>query len=251
MPSLPVSCFDLPHTLYCGQLFRVRQVGDWHYVTASDKLFRVRQRDDILDFDGADKAFLTHFLALDLPLPRILKAISRDPVTRAAVRRYQGLRLVRQNPWECLVSFLCSSASNIPKITRNVNALAATFGHELRLGDVKSHSFPPPGSLGNERELRALGLGFRAEFVAEANRRVTDGYLASLRRLPYAEAKRELMQLHGVGEKVADCVLLFSLGFWEAFPVDRWVRRVMSEAYFRGRKVSDAQIRAFAAHRFG
>ena len=158
------------------------------------------------------------------------QAFADDPCIGPAVRGYAGLRLLRQDPWECLVSFICSSTSNVPRIKLNVGAVAAAIGRRIGPSDA-DFEFPTPlavAELGEQR-LRDLGLGFRAKYLAIAAELVAGGDLdlMALRRQSYGDAKERLMGIHGVGEKIADCVLAFSLDKPEAFPVDRWTRRAL------------------------
>ena len=148
-------------------------------------------------------------------------------------------------------SFLTSIASNIPRITRNVEDMARTYGRKISFGDRVRHTFPRPGELGDEAGLRALKIGFRARYLSQAARLARDGRLEGIRRLALDDARAALMELPGVAEKVADCVLLFAYGRLAAFPVDTWIRKVMTRLYFKGKRVPDGDIRAFAADRWG
>ncbi|MBI4555025.1 MAG: DNA-3-methyladenine glycosylase 2 family protein [Planctomycetes bacterium] len=239
----------------CGQLFRYRRVGDWYYVHSGDKFFKIRQGEDRLEFSGTDKDFIRHFFSLDVPMEDVLSEIPLDRHTRRAFRLYYGLRIIRQEPWECLLSYLCSIASNIPKIQRCLDGLARTFGEEVCLDEVKGYSLPGPNQMAGARcnvpLLKGLGLGFRSRYIYEVSQRVDNAYLESLRDLSYLEAKKKLMELPGVGEKVADCVLLFSLDFVGAFPVDRWIDRAIRTFYFKGKKVSPREVQSFVSNYFG
>ena len=156
------------------------------------------------------------------------------------VQQYRGLRLLRLDPWECFVAFICSANSNIPKIHQNMESMAKSFGEPLSIDGQVRCSFPSPAKLAEvgEQPLRDLGLGFRAKYVAAGSRMVADGDLDldELVKTPYAEAKECLMTVPGIGPKVADCILLHSLDKLEAFPIDVWVRRALSEWYFPGMK---------------
>lgn len=247
-------CFSLRHTLDSGQLFRWRPDGAGFVVAAGDRAWRIEQRGDRLRVRGAragDEARLRRFFALDVDLDAVLERLRAAGVPGDILSHWRGLRIVRQAPWECLVAFTCSSATNIPRIGRMMDALCRRWGRPLRVGDRTVHAFPPPGALGDERALREAGVGFRARYLDAINRSVDEIGLARLARLTYEDAKARLMALPGVGEKVADCVLLFAAGRGEAFPVDTWVRRCMRELFFDGRPVSDRAIREHARARFG
>ncbi len=249
--SIIVKDFNLTHTLACGQFFRYKSVDGWYYIHSGNEFFRVRQRENYLEFSGADRDFIEHFFSLDVDLKSTLAAIPHDAYICEAFSLYHGLRLIRQDPWECLLSYLCSIASNIPKIQRCLDGLAMTYGKEVGLGEVKGHSLPVPNRLDGKKILREIGLGFRSQYIYETSRVVDYPFLESLKTMPYGEAKRRLMELPGVGDKVADCVLLFSLDFMEAFPVDRWIERAMRAFYFNGKKTSPKRIQSFAMDYFG
>src|SRR3989338_238462 len=243
--------FSLRHTLECGQFFRVRLVDGWYFINSRDTFFKIRQTGDILEYKGADDKYIKYLFSLDVPLDEILSSIIRDKHIEKAVRLYRGLRIIRQDPWECLISYICSSASNIPRIRTCMEGVAERFGEKIVLDGIESKTFPGPHIKLQKKALDEIGLGFRARYVQEASQRINDPYLDALRELVYDDAKQLLMQNLGVGDKVADCVLLFSLGFTEAFPVDRWIKRVMQEVYFRDRPTPNKVIHGFAREYFG
>lgn len=251
MPKILVKDFNLESTLLCGQLFRVSRMGDWYYVAARDRVFRVRQSSRHLEFQGIDQKFLAHYFALDEPYTTILKQINKDTHIDRAIRRYHGLRIVRQDPWECLISFLCSSAANIPKIKLNLEILAQFFGKSIEMNGFKWYSFPDPGALNDFERILLAKTGFRAKYIKAANDSVSEAFLLSLKKLPYFEAKKALKQIHGVGDKIADCILLFSLGFTEAFPIDTWMKKVLQKLYFKNQQVSNQRLQDFGMKYFG
>ncbi|MBF8266769.1 MAG: nth [Dehalococcoidia bacterium] len=259
---LPISQpLDLAATLESGQAFRWRRQGEWHYGVVGENLVALKQGLSHLEVRSSPSSPehmetpLRNYLRLDDDLEAIYSRIGTDPVMRRAIASYRGLRLLRQDPWECLVSFICSANSNIPRISATVQALAQGYGQPLSLGDYVDYTFPTPERLAEagEAALRALKLGFRAKYVAQVAERVARGEvrLEPLRSLPYQEAREALTSLPGVGDKVADCVLLFSLDKLEAFPVDRWVRRAVEESYLDGAKLSYKALRAWALERWG
>jgi N-glycosylase/DNA lyase len=184
---------------------------------------------------------LAAFLGLHHDLPEITRRIATDAVIARAVAALPGMRILRQDPWECLITYIASAWNNIPKIERSMNRLAARWGTPRRVptpeGIIEVACFPLPEALAGatEAELRECGLGYRAPLVLAAARRVAEEGLdlTVLRALPYPEARRILLTLPGVGRKVADCILLFSLEKGEAFPVDVWVRRLVHQYYAR------------------
>ena len=251
MPKILVKDFNLEYTLSCGQLFRASRVEDGYYVSVRDRIFRVRQSANHLEFQGVDKKFLAHYFALDEPYPTILKQIENDPHIRKAIKKYYGMRIVRQDPWECLISFLCSSAANIPKIKLNLEMLSKSFGKRIELNGFEWYSFPNPGELNHYEKIVQAKTGFRAKYLKAANDLVNEAFLRSLRNLSYPEAKKALKQIPGVGDKIADCILLFSLGFTEAFPIDTWIKKILQKLYFKNQVVSSQHLREFGLTYFG
>ncbi len=177
-----------------------------------------------------------------------------DPCIGPAITGFPGLRLLRQDPWECLVSFICSSTSNIPRIKLNVGSVAREIGSRVGLGDA-DYCFPAPKAVAaaGEQKLRDLGLGFRAKYVIPAAEAVASGKLdlAALRETPFYEARAALVGLTGVGEKIADCVMAFSLDKAEAFPVDRHIRRALERWYGLPEGTNNSNAAEFARERFG
>ncbi|MCZ6788780.1 MAG: DNA glycosylase [Chloroflexi bacterium] len=254
--------FDLAATLESGQVFRWRRVDSgWYVGTVGQQPVMLRQVEEGLSYrceGGAEEAVrraLHDFLRLEDDLRAIYREVGDDPRVAEAIGRYPGLRLLRQEPWECLVSFVCSSVSNIPRISRTLEAVTRRYGKPMDLAGHTLYAFPAPEELARvgEGELRGLGLGFRARYVDAIAPAQATGIvdLAALRRASYEEAKAQLMSLPGVGEKVADCVLVFSLDKLEGFPVDRWIRRCLKEWYFQGGTISDAALLSWAQARWG
>jgi N-glycosylase/DNA lyase len=250
--AIRAPAFSLEHTLESGQFFRWTRHDDGGYAVHSGRrLFRVRGEGGILHSEGATAAFVGEFFSLDHDLPALERALRRDPKLRPALDAYPGLRLIRQDPWECAAAFILSIASNIPRITGIIADLARVYGGVSRLGKIESRDFPGPHDLVDEAALRRLELGVRAAYLVRAARLARSGLLEEIATLPYEAAKDALMAVPGVGEKVADCVLLFAYGRLNAFPVDTWIRKVMIEMFFGGRRAPDRAIRAFAQERWG
>ena len=256
---------ELSHSLECGQAFRWRREGGWYLGTVGATAMKVRMAPQGLEVRSSPKVgadFVRSYFRLDDDLDEILKTVSVDRHIRRAVEKYRGLRLLRQDPWECLVSYVASSASNIPKIARCIGKLSRMYGRSLRLGHFETYGFPPPERIasGGAGALRECELGFRAGYIAGIAREMTDpegqGPLAmeglrSLRQVPAEQARLKLLEFLGVGEKVADCVLLFSLDKLETFPVDRWVQRAAERLFFRGRKLSPKMVRYWGREHYG
>lgn len=258
---MPVSQpLDLRATLESGQVFRWRYDQGWYWGVVGRHPYALCQAEGGLRFrTSASRAEalteLGEFLRLDDDLDAIYQASASDATLATAMDRYRGLRLLRQDPWECLASFVCSSVSNIPRISRNLQSVAEAYGEPVTLEGRCLYRFPEAARLAqaSEKAILALGLGFRAARLAEIARRVAEGRpdLMPLRQAPYEEAKGALLALPGVGEKVADCVLVFSLDKLEGFPIDRWVRRALVEWYGHGEKARYRDLLDWAQRRWG
>ena len=226
--------FHLDCTLSCGQLFRWEKQGDWWAGVVGRKLVGVCQEGSTLAYRGFEENEIRSYFQLDLDLDRVLASIDRDPVIHKAIKQHHGLRLVSQDPWECLISYLCAQNANIPRIRKMVASLSLALGEEI---DRSHYAFPSADTLAacTLRDLEACRLGYRAAYLIEAARRVVacPGWADRVALLPYVEARRMLREFPGVGPKVADCVLLFSFQKLEAFPVDVWIRRVVRRYYLR------------------
>ncbi len=251
MSKMRVKEFNLEYTLECGQIFRINKIDNWYYVNARDKFFKICQVKDEIEFHGASKEFITHFFSLDENLSKILKQINKDRYIEKSIDKYRGLRILKQDPWECLISFICSTASNIPRIKSKLNALSKSFGKEVSIGGFDNYTFPWPRNINNYKKIVKAKTGFRAKYIFEANNSINIKKLNSLKKLSYENAKIELKKINGVGDKVADCVMLFSLGFSQAFPVDTWIKKTMQLLYFDNSTLSNERIRAFGLDYFG
>jgi N-glycosylase/DNA lyase len=245
MGKMKVKDFNLEYTLECGQIFRINRENGWYYINARDKFFKICQVKNELEFHGVDKEFIIHFFSLNENLSKILKEINRDKYIKRSIDKYRGLRIIKQDPWECLISFICSTASNIPRIKSKLKALSKSFGKQVSLGVVNNYAFPAPGNINNYKAILDAKTGFRAKYIFEANNFVNIKKLNSLKTLSYEDAKSELKKINGVGDKVADCVLLFSLSFSQAFPVDTWIKKTIQLLYFDNTTVSNEKIREF------
>jgi N-glycosylase/DNA lyase len=303
---LPVRDYDLAATLDSGQVFRWRQQnGSWTGIIGRRRVRLTQTRDGIHAETAQpvkDWTWLCDYLQIEIELEAILKNFPDDEPMSDAVTACRGLRVLRQEPWECLASFILSSTKQIVQIRQIVSLLCRRFGEPLirpsafaALRRDKSATFSPPGqgeethsrtseifsptppgglggasnsdendlfysfptaeriAAADEAELRACKMGFRAPHLLAAARQIAGGKfdLEQPRQLPLAEAREELMRLRGVGDKIADCVLLFAHGFDSAFPVDVWVERALRQLYFPRRRVSDKRLRHFAATHFG
>ena len=170
---LLIKPLSLKDTLECGQLFRYTKVEDAYVVQSSGRLFWLWQRGDVLFYEGVDEPFLIDFFRLKDNLNAVLKEIDRDPVVHQAIERYRGLRLLRQDPWECLLSFLCSSAKAIPHIRCIIESLCRVSGRKLSFGRTIGYGFPEPGLIQDRFQLEEIRAGFRTDYLVKASRSKT------------------------------------------------------------------------------
>jgi len=248
---LRIPHFSLKHTLECGQFFRFTKVLDTYIVQSSDRIFSLRQKGDLLFYDGVEEPFLIHFFRLDEDLDSILKEIDQDPMIDQAIKKYRGMRLIRQDPWECLLSFLCSSAKAVSHIRCIIEHVCKSSGEKVVWGDYLGYRFPEPQSIRNPLQLESARAGFRTNYLVNASRSVDRNQLILLKDLSYKTAKEKLMRLSGVGKKVADCTLLYSLDFLEAFPMDTWIKKGLQKVYFKGRNAGEKVMEELVFNHFG
>jgi len=260
---IPVRDYDLDATLTSGQAFRWRQRdtgwegvvgGRWVYLEKSAA--GINAAANATDGDhGWD--WLVHYLQANVILDDILHTFPDDGPLGESVAACRGLRLLRQDPWECLASFICSSTKQIVQIQQIIELLCQRHGQPIVTPAANSpeFSFPSPARIASlsEADLRSCKMGFRAPYLREAAQAVDTGRLdlEHLRTLPCPVARAALMELPGVGEKIANCVLLFAYGFPEAFPVDVWITRALRKLYFPKRRPTLNRLRRFVETYFG
>lgn len=282
----PVSDYDLAATLTSGQAFHWRHVaGKWEAVIHGRWVQLEQPTPAAITATTcepvADWRWLRDYLRLDADHAAMLASFPDDEPLRAAIAHCRGLRLLRQEPWECLASFILSSTKQIVQIQQCVELLCERFGEPVeQVGQAipcpprttndptsringahggtrptANYSFPAATRIAttSESELRACKMGFRAKYLLAAARMVASGELnlAELSQLPLDAARAELMRCPGVGRKIADCVLLFSCGQDAAFPIDVWVERALQQLYFPKRRAHRARLEHFAATHFG
>ena len=258
MIEVPAADFSLSASLSSGQTFRWTQHDGWHYGFIGPAIVKIRQDGDRLLYDSSDQAVtpnrLRRYFALDLDLLEILSSIDVDMQIHHAIVRHRGLRILRQDGWETLASFICASFNNIKRIEGMIERLCQAHGDPVSLNGFRGFSFPRPEVVAgvSERRLRSLGLGYRAPYLKATARLVAEGRLPfdHLQRVDYDATKTALLGCEGVGDKVADCVALFGFEKYEAFPIDVWMERAM-RYYFRHRKMTRKGLHDYARRHFG
>jgi N-glycosylase/DNA lyase len=227
--------FDLDFSLCCGQVFRWRKMDGWWYGVVGEKVVKIRQCGCELQFENVNVDFVQHYFGLRDDLGQIKQCIAKDDYIRLALQRFEGLRIVRQVPWECLISFICATYKSIAAIELMLKKISIKYGEKQVFDGLDFYLFPTVERLADVSEvgLRECGLGYRAKYVQATAKKICDEKmdLETLKSMSYLDARKVLLEFSGVGLKVADCVLLFSLEKTEAFPVDVWMKRVILNHY--------------------
>ena len=259
--TFPIRDYDLDATLSSGQAFRWGKYGgDWIGVIDNNWVRLTLQGDHLLASTTSpveDWNWLRNYLQMDVKLNNILRTFPEDTPMSYSIQYCRGLRLLRQDPWETLASFILSSTKQITQIRQIVSMLCERFGDPLLVpqGHEAASTFPRASRLANlsEKDLRDCKMGFRAPYLLHAAKAVDEARLSldSLHGIKLDEARSKLKELNGVGPKIADCVLLFAYDFPTAFPVDVWVMKALQELYFPKRKPNRVKLDHFIKNYFG
>ncbi len=230
--SIKMNNFNLDHPLSCGQVFRWEK-KDWWMGVVNGAVIRARQEENKLIIDSTlDKKFVRDYFRLDDDMEKIYSEINRDGMMDSLIQKFRGLRLIRQDPWECLVSYICSSNNTIRNITNSIRRMSDCFGKEIEKG---YYSFPAPEAFSGIElcDMAQCKLGFRSPAVLNIANMIAWGEfdLYGIKDLSYDEGREELVKIKGVGYKIADCVLLFAFGKLESFPVDTHIEQIMDRFY--------------------
>jgi N-glycosylase/DNA lyase len=244
---------DLARTMRSGQFFRYKESDEGasvvFLVLTEGKAIRLTQSHTgaPINYSGASKEFIARFLGLTKGQDVTVMRLKDDPLIAPLIAKYPGVRIMRADPHETIIGFICSTQSNIPKIRMNMERIAELAGRTV---DGHRH-LPLPGTPLDIEAIRNAKTGYRAPYIAASNAMLTKGFLDTLRSAPYREAHAMLQTLPGVGPKVADCVCLYALGHHEAFPVDVHIGRAMKKAFPRSRLGTPEKARRFAQQRWG
>ena len=232
-------CLDLAQTLESGQCFRWKRQEDGSYTGISGShILRIKQRPDgaVLTVRSEEEArFWLRYFDCDTDYAAVIKQFSADKTLREAAEENRGIRILRQEPFETLISFIISQNNNIPRITGIIGRLCESFGERITDGVF---TFPDARTLAvlTPEDLAPLRAGFRVRYILDAANKVNSGEvdLQSICDMSYDEGREYLKTITGVGDKVADCVLLFAYHKTEAFPADVWIKRITAEYYADG-----------------
>jgi N-glycosylase/DNA lyase len=251
--------FDLRHIFDCGQSFRWNEQKDGSFIgVASGRVVRMSKSCNHVYIKGGameDRDFWSEYLDLDRNYGEIKSKLSEnDDILKEAMGHGEGIRILNQEPFEIVVSFIISANNRIPMIKKAVENISRNYGRKLEFEGKEYYSFPAPEMLVDATvdELEECGCGFRAPYIIETTKEIASGNvdLYKIKAMDTDEAHRSLKNLKGIGPKVADCILLFSMGKHDAFPVDVWVKRVM-QYFYLAPDVSLKKIRDYGRDKFG
>lgn len=251
--------FDLRHIFDCGQCFRWNETGENTYLgVAIGKALKIKQQgDSIILFDTSKEDFENiwyDYFDLGRDYGKIKRTLAKDDIMKTATKYGEGIRILNQDLWETVVSFIISSSNNIPRIKGIIERLCAMYGNEIEYMGEIYYTFPDCYTLAKltREDLAPIRAGYRDKYILDAAQKFADGTLTDkyIRSLPTPEAKKALLSVNGIGEKVANCILLFGLQRTESFPVDVWIKRIMEYCYFDG-ETAIPVIAALAEEKFG
>jgi len=239
MKKLKVTNFNLDRTLACGQVFRWYKYEGYWFGFINRKPVKLAQENDLLLWDGKITGKeLTDYFDLDLDYVKVISTFPKNRILILALKKYWGLRIIKQEPFECLISYIFSSQNNIPRINKMVNELCRRFGKKMKFEGREVYAFPQLKDLKSccREDIQACRLGFRDRFLDDAVTKLIskEVKLEKIAKMPYQKAVNELMKIKGVGKKVANCVLLFGFNKYEAFPIDVWIAKMLRK-YFPGK----------------
>jgi N-glycosylase/DNA lyase len=249
---------DLELSLFSGQAFRWKKKLNWYYGFIDNKFLKLRIKNNCLeyvcsdDWVAQDKVY--DYFGLGIKYDEIFENFD-DELFTVAYKKLQGMRVLNQDPWECLISFIISAWSNVPKISNTIHLLCQKLGHKYILDDIVGYSFPSPIQITGltESEMKSFGLGYRGQYVLKTSKIIEENkiLLSDFYNEDYFDSLKFLLTFPGVGGKVANCVLIYSLKKYNAFPVDLWVERLLVEDYGLNKKMSLINKRKWGQNYFG
>ena len=233
---------DVDNSINSGQVFLWEKQGsDWYGIDGQDVL-KINKNGVIKSI----RNLKTDFFRKNDNMQEIIKSISKDKTVKKAVKEYEGLRLFRQDPFQCLISFIISSNSNIQKIKNSLEKITKKFGKKVKIQNKEFFLFPEPEKMAKATidEIKSCGVGYRAPFIKEAAKMVILKKIdfEYLKKCDYYEAKKNICLVPGIGNKVADCIMLFSLNKLESFPLDTWMIKILEKYYSKEFKIETKTI---------
>lgn len=257
-----VDDFVLSHIFLCGQCFRFNPHPDGGFIgTAKGKTVRITQEDKTVVFHNTSmenfESVWRDYFDLDRDYGEIKKSLTKDndKIMENAIEYGKGIRILKQDLWETVISFIISASNNIPRIKKIINTLCYEFGTPHTYENETFYSFPEPEVIArlSPEDLSVIRAGFREKYILACAKAVVSGEfdLDALNTMSTEDAKKSLMSLSGVGNKVSDCILLFALNRFDSFPIDVWIKRIMEFCYFNNEKQTVDTISQLAKNKFG
>jgi len=233
---------NIDNSINSGQVFLWEKCGsDWYGINGQD-ILKINKNTVIKSIQNSK----TNFFRKNDNMQEIIKSISKDSTVKEAIRQYEGLRIFKQDPFQCMISFIISSNSNIQKIKNSLEKITKKFGTKVKIQNKEFFLFPKPEKLvkASIEEIKKCGVGYRAPFIKQAAKMVFSKKIdfKYLEKCNYQEAKKNICLIPGVGNKVADCILLFSLNKLEAFPLDTWMIKILEKYYSNEFKIETKTI---------
>ena len=233
---------DVDNSINSGQVFLWEKQGsDWYGIDGQD-ILKINKNGVIKSI----RNLKTDFFRKNDNMQEIIKSISKDKTVKKAVKEYEGLRLFRQDPFQCLISFIISSNSNIQKIKNSLEKITKKFGKKVKIQNKEFFLFPEPEKMAKATidEIKSCGVGYRAPFIKEAAKMVILKKIdfEYLKKCDYHEAKKNICLVPGIGNKVADCIMLFSLNKLESFPLDTWMIKILEKYYSKEFKIETKTV---------
>ncbi len=255
-----VKDFNLAHIFECGQAFRWNLQDDGSYVgVAKGYALKISQNNNTVTFydtslEDFENIWYDYF-DLSTDYSKIKQKLSRDSVLKNAIPYGDGIRILKQEFWETVVSFIISASNNIPRIKKIVELLCENFGEEIEYMGKIFYTFPDFNTISKLSldDLSVIRSGFRDKYIKSAAEFFASGEISenSFEGLNTKNAKKLLMSIYGVGSKVSDCILFFGLSRTDSFPVDVWIKKIMQTLYFNNKEINNSVIEEFALNRFG
>lgn len=260
---LDVTCFNLKYTLECGQCFRWNKIDEEYYIgVIKDRVIKIKQNGNKLyvssdNMENLENVIYEYF-DFNTNYINIEERISKiDENVNNAVKNTSGIHILNQDFFETLISYIISANNNIPRISKSVNLISQKYGKKVIFENKEYYLFPTPNELKNvlEEDFKKCGVGFRARYLKHAVQDILNEKIdiKSINETSTEILKSKLLDIMGVGPKVADCILLFSCQKKDVFPIDVWVERVMTNLYFKdyGRAMKKKEILEYAQKHFG
>ena len=254
--KLKLKDFNIEQIAESGECFRWNKLADNKYIgVIMGGVCIVEQNREEVSFDSnLSDDVINHYFDLDREYNKIKEFYRNDEILAKAIKYGEGIRILNQEKFETLISFIISANNNIPRIKKSVEKISEKYGKKIEYKGETYFAFPSPEELGKAtlEELRECGVGFRDKYIKEAAEMVVKFHidLEKISKLSTQECKKELIKIKGVGSKVADCVMLFSMEKADAFPVDVWIKRIMESLYIK-QEVSLKEIEKYAKEKFG